>query len=96
MLHLKTIDIAGKIYQVELVKEDHMPNLGEHLRDKQVIRIREGQVPECERDTVLHEVFHAISDSFILNLNEKEVHILAGAVLALLRHNSDLAKYLVE
>lgn len=51
---------------------------------------------ESKRDTILHEIIHAISDEMGLNMTEKQVKGCATGALATLRDNPGLVRFLTD
>ena len=58
-----SVRVIGKTYRVIYASGKPLEddNLGEMDADKQRIHIRDGKPLEQEQDTLLHEVFHAVS-----------------------------------
>lgn len=48
------------------------------------------------RDTVLHEIIHAVDFSMHLGLEERQVHALAAGLLGVLRDNPQITAFLVQ
>lgn len=67
---------------------------GEYDFESQIVRIRAGQQPHFEADTVLHELIHAIDDVMQLNMKERQVHCLASGLIALFKDNPTFFDYL--
>lgn len=73
--------------------------------DRQRIWVKTPQTPGMERDTVLHEVLHAVFDQLDVKRRMKEevgkefeedvVYALAPRLLAVLKDNPGLVKYLL-
>jgi len=90
-----SLSVIGREVPVKVVEE--LPNqLGEFDYNDYVIKIKSGQHPLAEADTLLHECIHAIDDCFQLNMSERQVYCLAVGVLALLRDNKIMLPYLTE
>ena len=62
----------------------------------QDIWIEEGLKFDTQKETVLHEVLHAISDEMALDLSEAQVDGGAKGILAVLMDNPSFAKYLLK
>lgn len=62
----------------------------------QDIFVEDGMKYDTEKETVLHEVTHAISDEMGLNLTEEQVDGFAKGMLAVLMDNPSFAKYLLK
>lgn len=93
----KRVKVIGKTYTIDyLDKIDDEDNLGEHDFTKQRILIRKEQHFEALRDTVMHEVMHAIDEQMSLSLKESQVHALASGLLQLIRENPKFIRFLLE
>ena len=90
-----SLSIVGREVPVKVVEE--LPNqLGEFDYSEYVIKIKSGQHPLAEMDTLLHECIHAIDDCFQLKMSERQVYCLSVGVIALLRDNRDMLACLTE
>ena len=90
-----SLSIVGREVPVKVV--DELPNqLGEYSYEEYSIKIKSGQHPLAEMDTLLHECIHAIDDCFQLKMSERQVYCLSVGVLALLRDNRDMLVCLTE
>jgi hypothetical protein len=87
-----TVRILGKAFSVERVPEGPLQNnhVGEADYGKCVIWLREGQAPEQEADTLLHEIIHAADYAVHIGLEEQQVHALAGVLFAVFKDNPGL------
>jgi hypothetical protein len=65
----------------------------EHSRRR--IVLRQSALPQDNRESLLHEVFHAIDDAFDLKLSESLVRRLARATFATLRDSPEYARWLL-
>lgn len=93
----KTVRVVGKTYTVNFVEKiDEKDSCGEQERDAQQIKIKINQHHESARETLLHEVIHAVEEQLSLGLKEKQVHCLAIGMFQVLNENPDLVKYLLE
>jgi hypothetical protein len=94
------IKIISKRFTIEYVKEGEgeldVDHAGECRTMEQRILIEEGQKPDTQKDTVFHEVLHAISDEMGLELTEEQVSGGAKGVLAVLMDNPSFARYLLR
>ena len=89
------IRVLGRDLPVVFVTNDEMPKaFGEYDYEMQVVRIRVGQQPHFEADTVLHELIHAIDDVMLLGMTERQVHCTASGLIALFKDNPDFLDYL--
>jgi hypothetical protein len=90
-----SLNIVGR--EVPIIVVDVFPEqLGEYSYDDYSIKIKSGQHPLAEADTLLHECIHAIDDCFQLKMSERQVYCLAVGVIALLRDNKTMLPYLTE
>lgn len=69
---------------------------GECRTLEQRILIEDGQQPDTQKDTILHEVIHAIADEMDLDLSEEQVGGAAKGILAVLMDNPTFARYLLR
>lgn len=91
---IETIRILGKTYSVSL--DEDMSNYGECNYKKQTITYSPRQHDDQLKDTLLHEIIHAVDHAVHLELSEKQVHALAGGLYAVLKDNPELSKWLTE
>ncbi len=95
---IEQLRILGKTYQI--VRTEHVDGLsaGEYFgscdHTRSILTINARQEIQQERDTVLHEVLHAIDYTMQLGLKERQVHALGSGLLAVLTDNPELAFYL--
>lgn len=91
------VKIVGKNYSVVVVdKVDEEDSLGDSDEPSQQITIRRCQHFEAAKDTVLHEIVHAIDHAMGMDLAEQQVVGIAAGVLQVLRENPKLARFLLE
>lgn len=91
----RTVRVIGKTFAIEYVdKVDDEDSAGEHRRDAQLIKVRVGQHPETLRETLLHEVIHAVEEQLDLGMKERQVHSLAIGLFQVLRENRDLVEFI--
>ena len=94
------IKIISKRFVVKYVPEGE----GEITEEKmglcdtlnQVIWIEEGLQYDTQKETLIHETFHAVSDEMGANLSEEQVTLMAKGVLAMLMDNPTFARYLMK
>ena len=91
---LERIDILGKPYRVALKAE--MSDYGECTAAECLIEIGTHQCDTQKRDTLLHEVLHAVEHELNVTVTEKAIRMLATGLLAVLRHNPALVAYLTD
>lgn len=93
----RSIKIIGKTYAILFVDEvDAEDSSGEHDLQKQEIKVKKAIHFELARDTLLHEVLHAVDEQLDLRLKHKQIHALAVGLLQVLRENADFVKFLTE
>ena len=98
----KTVFIGAADYRI--VEKRHFDLLGETENVDCRIKLRAKQAPSCKRDTLLHEVLHAIifcsgmvkTEDLSHEAEERLVRQLSPWILALLRDNPQLVSYLTE
>lgn len=91
------VRVLGRDVPLIHVGEDMLPKaVGEYDYEHQIVRLRDGQQPVFEADTVLHELIHAIDDAMQLGMKERQVHCTAVGLIALLRDNPDFLEYLYD
>jgi len=89
------IRIVGKNYCAMFVDSvDSNDSNGEHDMQKQEIKVKNSIHPELQRDTLLHEILHAIDEQLDMRLKHRQVHALAVAIMQVLRENDDLVGFL--
>lgn len=90
---MDNIKIFGVNYQIVVKDDMDMPNvIGLCHSDKQQIWLRESNTEETNTNVLLHECLHAISDALDLELSERQVNVLATALIAFARDNPAHAK----
>lgn len=60
------------------------------------LNINPDQSDDSMRDTVLHEAIHGIEDEMGLRMSERQVAGMAVGILALLRDNPGLVRFLTD
>lgn len=89
-LPVSTLNVLGDRYRVRLCR---MKAYGEcHYWDGE-IRLRPNQSPDQARDTLLHEVIHAICNVDSLELTENQVRRVATGLRAVFTSNPKFAKW---
>lgn len=91
----ESIRVIGKTFTIHYVdKVDDDDSSGEQRRDQQLIKVKTGQHPETLRETLLHEIIHAIEEQIDLGMKERQVHSLAIGLFQVLRENPALVRFL--
>jgi hypothetical protein len=91
----KYLKIIGREYEVSYL-EELKDVVGECDWDNLKIRIKTGQPPSLEIDTLLHEVVHAIDNAMQLNMNERQVYCMTTGLIATLKDNQQFLEYLYK
>ncbi len=93
----ETIDILGKTFTIKLLEPDEHEDC-DGLMDlsQQVIYVRLQPGTHYNSDTVLHEIIHAVDETLLLNMKEKQVALLATGLIAVLRQNKELTDWLLK
>lgn len=87
-----SLDLLGKRWTVTLKKDSK--NFGTCYHAKCVINMTPTQAEENMRDTLLHEVVHALETEGQLKMSERQVRGIATLLLAAMRHNPRLVAFL--
>lgn len=93
----KSIRIAGKRHTVRfgVASDDLDCDCGEYLPEALRISIRENLAPDEERETLLHEVMHAVECQQNLRVSEKVIRQLSIGIYEALKNNPELVAYLL-
>lgn len=93
-----SVRVLGKNFTVQFCKQGPMDleDFGHMLLGKQQIAIQDNLPSELERDTLLHEVIHAISDQTDMGLTEHQVQILGCALMQVFLDNAEFTAYLTK
>ena len=90
-----SIVVVGKTYSASFVDSvDDEDSNGEHDLQKQQIKVKNSIHEVLQRDTLLHEVLHAIDEQLDLRMKHRQIHALAVALLQVLRENPALVRFL--
>lgn len=90
----KSLNLLGKTWSVTQKKDSK--NFGTCYHGKCVINVNPSNVVDQQRDTLLHEIIHALEVEGQLKMTERQVTGLATLLLAGLRTNPALVKFLLE
>lgn len=89
------IRVVGKTYTIEYVERvDDKDSSGESARDTQSIKVKKDQHQESARETLLHEVIHAVEGQLGLDLKEKQVHGLGVGLFQVLCENPEFVRFI--
>ena len=94
------IKIISKRFNLDYLPEGQAPladdRMGECDTMNQKILVQEGLKFDTEREVILHETLHAISDEMNLDLTEHQVEGTAKGILSVLIDNPSFAKFLLK
>lgn len=88
------VRVLGRDIPIYVLDELPAKAWGEYDYEMQIVRVRAGQQPQFEADTVLHELIHAIDDVMQLYMKERQVHCVASGLIALFKDNPTFFEYL--
>ena len=88
-----TVDVLGKTYRIEVVKKKGS-DYGECFVDQCHIEVAAYQCETQKRDTLLHELAHAVDHEMGCGMKEAQIRRMATGILAVLRHNPALVAFL--
>lgn len=89
----KPVRICGVDYPVILKTPAEMPHhWGEYHEALQEIWIRNDCTADNKSNTILHEILHAMSDVYGIDLKERQVFILANTLIGVCRDNPEYAQ----
>ena len=92
----KEVEIIGKTWRLVFVKPVFSDNkLGESRQAECLINITTGMDPQQERDTVLHELLHAVCSELGYYPTEAVIQSTAAALYGVLVKNPRLVDYLM-
>lgn len=91
------VRVMGRNYYITYCPIDGgMTNLGLTHQEECLINIREGQRPTELKDTLLHEFLHVIDHLMEVELDERQVTIIAHGLTCIFQDNPEFAKYITE
>jgi hypothetical protein len=92
----RVIKLLGSDIKIELqenVKVDGSEAMGTYDQEQSLILIKDNMSISSTRDTVMHEVLHAILQHYEVD-SEKTVRILTPAIISVLRDNPALVTFI--
>ena len=90
------VEILGKTWRLELVESNlETGKLGEMRQGACRMKIISGQDPQQERDTVLHEIIHAVFSEIGYSPQEEVIQSLTSVLYGVLLKNPQLVDYLM-
>ena len=88
----------GRQYTIDAVGDDKLnsSNLGCCNSVQQRISVDANQGHGTLRDTVLHELLHAIDFTVCADMKEHQIHTMAGGLLAVMLDNPHWVAWMME
>lgn len=90
----ESLDILGKRYAVVMIERES-GDYGECISDQCRIEVATYQCEDQRRDTLLHEILHAVDHEMHCAMSEPQTRRMATGLLAVLRQNPELAAFLL-
>lgn len=91
------VRIIGKSWSVTYAESSDLPDEFGHCdRFRQAIKVDKDAHDEQQRDTLLHEVLHALDHELDTKLSERQIRLTATGLLCVLRENPRLLAYLID
>lgn len=94
------IKVISKRFTIDYLPEGTDPlvdgKMGECDTSGQRICVEEGLTSDTQKEVILHEVLHAVSDEMGIDLSEEQVEGGARGILAVLIDNPGFAKFLLK
>jgi hypothetical protein len=87
------VDVIGKPYAITVTARGE-GDYGECFSDQCRIEIADYQCLLQQRDTLLHEVMHAVDHEMHCGMSEPQIRRMATGLLQVLRHNAGLVAFL--
>lgn len=91
----RSVKICGVDHQIVFKTAKEMPDeLGLCHSDIQEIWLADSNTPETMINTLLHECIHTIDHTYNLDMSERQVDVMATALIAFARDNPRIAQQL--
>lgn len=90
---IKLLGNQVAIKKRSMVIVDSSTALGTYIQERTEIQVRSGMSLSAERNTIFHEMLHAILLEYDVD-SEDTVRLLTPAIVAALRDNPDFVDYL--
>jgi hypothetical protein len=92
----KIVDILGKRYKIKFLRDAKFEDseFGECDFDKMEISVNTDKGVDHQRDTLVHEILHAIDYDCKLKLSESQIRSLGRDIFQVLRVNKHLRGWL--
>jgi hypothetical protein len=93
----ETVDVLGRRFKVKLLEPDESEDDDGYMEiGTQTIGLRLQPGLNYNQDTLLHEITHAVDETLLLGMKERQVHLLATGILAVLKQNKELTAWLLK
>jgi hypothetical protein len=94
---IEQVRIMGKEYRVEEVPESGLTRttIGSCNERTLTISVMDSLVDKHKRETVLHEVLHALDVALATNLTEQQITALSSGLYALAQDDPDATRYML-
>lgn len=94
---IEEVDVLGRRFKISVLAPDEdIESDGSMDLQLQEIKYRLVKTPAYNKDTVLHEIIHAVEEMLDCGLTEHQVRVLATGLLYVLQQNPDLVSWLCE
>jgi len=93
----ESVNILGKTYAIEWlphIYEDDGEQSGMSSTRHQVIKISTSHHKEQQKDTLLHEMLHAVDEEIGTKLEEEQVRHIATCLFQVLNSNPNILEFL--
>lgn len=92
----KSVDVLGKTYKIRFVKNKQMDEQEYGLVDfnSMGILVNRERGKDHQKDTVIHEIIHALDEDLAMGLTEKQVRNLGCGFFQVLKSNPKLRRWL--
>lgn len=92
----KKVRILAKDFQVHVLEDGILggSDLGGVNNVRCQIQLSAAQDSQQMRDTLIHEIIHAVDYAVAAGLEERQVHAIASGMYAVIRDNERLIEYL--
>lgn len=95
---VRAVKILGSDITIEMRESllvDNEPAMGSYEQEMSLIVIKDNMSESSTRDTLMHEILHAILQHYAMD-SEKLVRIITPALISLLRDNPDFVSLIMR
>jgi len=90
---LMSVKIGPELYRAYTVPSFKNGNMGRCYYSKSEIVISEAYEERKQRNTLWHEIIHAISDTYQIGLTEEQVRMMEVGIVGLIDDNPHLIEF---